>query len=289
MTEELNDLEKTTFQEIRKIAYKLVKDEKYKLKYDSIIIDEVQDLDISSLKLLFSLCKNKNNLFLTADVNQSIFSSNFSWETIIENLDTSVEVNTLKGNYRSTKEISMAASNYLGDDFVDKTTREQTYINNGDLPIYKSVETIGEEIISLSNFIKEQSRALRLPVGSAAVLCPTESVGLEISRGLNEQGIKAEFMRSRDIKVTDNNVKVLPLKAAKGLEYPIVAIAGLRALKPSRFLNYSSKQKAERLNLERRTNFVGMTRAMRSMMICVPTKCDEELLGNFDSKFWDMR
>ena len=45
----------------------------------------------------------------------------------------------------------------------------------------------------------------------------------------------------------------------------------------------------ERLNLERRTNFVGMTRAMRSMMICVPTKCDKELLGNFDGKFWDMK
>ena len=166
---------------------------------------------------------------------------------------------------------------------------EQSYINNGELPIYKSVETIGEEIISLSNFIKEQSRVLRLPIGSAAVLCPTESIGQEISKGLNDRGIKAVFMKSRDIEVTDNNVKVLPLKAAKGLEYPIVAIAGLRALKPSRFSNYSSKQRTERLNLERRTNFVGMTRAMRSMMICVPTKCDEELLGNFDSKFWDMR
>ena len=228
-------------------------------------------------------------MFLTADVNQSIYSSNFSWDPIIEILDTSVEVNTLKGNYRSTKEIAIAASNYLGDDFLDKTTRDQTYINNGDIPIYKSVETIGEEINFLSKFIKEQSRALKLPVGSAAILCPTENIGSEISKGLNENGIKAEFMRSRALNVTDNCVKILPLKAAKGLEYPIVAIAGLSALKPNRFLNYSSKQKTERQNLERRTIFVGMTRAMRSMMICIPKNCDKELLSNFDSKFWEMR
>jgi len=289
LTEELNDLGKTTFQEIRKNAYNQVKEGKFEPKYDSIIIDEVQDLDISSVKLLFSLCKNTNNLFLTADVNQSIFSSNFSWDTIKENLDQTIDVNTLKGNYRSTKEISMAASNYLGDDFVDKTTKEQTYTNKGELPIYKSVETIGEEIISLSKFIKEQSRALRLPIGSAAVLCPTDSAGREISKGLNDNGVKAVFMKSREIEVADNNVKVLPLKAAKGLEYPVVAIAGLNALKPNRFLNYSSKQKEERLNLEKRTNFVGMTRAMRSMMICIPKNCDKELLSNFDSKFWEMR
>ena len=121
LTEELNDLVKTTFQEIRKNAYNQVKEGKFESKYDSIIIDEVQDIDISSVKLLFSLCKNTNNLFLTADVNQSIFTSNFSWDSIIEILDTSVEVNTLKGNYRSTKEIAIAASNYLGDDFLDKT------------------------------------------------------------------------------------------------------------------------------------------------------------------------
>ena len=91
LSEELNYLGKTTFQEIRKIAYQLVNEGKYGLKYDSIIIDEVQDLDISSLKLLFSLCKNKNNLFLTPQTSytQLTMSIHFSGDILYTALCTS--------------------------------------------------------------------------------------------------------------------------------------------------------------------------------------------------------
>jgi hypothetical protein len=78
----------------------------------------------------------------------------------------------------------------------------------------------------LAQFCRTAAHEFRLGFGACAILVPTEKVGKNITGQLNYLGIEAQFMTSKDLDLNSKGVKVLPLKAAKGLEFPIVAIAG---------------------------------------------------------------
>jgi hypothetical protein len=47
--------------------------------------------------------------------------------------------------------------------------------------------------------------------------------------------------------------------------------------------------RAELLSLNRRTIFVGMTRAMRALLLLVPTDKPSELLSGFAEAYWDAK
>jgi len=79
---------------------------------------------------------------------------------------------------------------------------------------------------------------------------------------------------------------VLTLNSAKGLEFPIVALAGFAG---SRYASIGSEnEKEEELARLRRTMFVGMTRAMRALLVTVPVQARSPLLQGFDAKYWNL-
>ncbi len=85
-------------------------------------------------------------------------------------------------------------------------------------------------------------------------------------------------------------VKVLTLNAAKGLEFPIVALAGFLATNyPVIPRDASADEHDEILARERRTMFVGMTRAMRALLVISPADSKTPLLQGFDGHYWNMR
>jgi len=288
LSEELSDKQTNTFQEVRQMAYQMTQVKDFSYSYDAVIIDEAQDLDRASIKLIISLCKNPNNLFITADANQSIYINNFRWEEILKELDQNIQVNVLEGNHRSTEEIATAASNYLGNKYIDTFTREQKFFHKGEKPIQSKLNSIESEIQVVADYIKNKSKELKLPIGAGTVLCPSETIGRKISSGLNKLGLNAEFMKSRDVEIVDNKVKVMTLSASKGLEFPITCIAGMQSSYPNFHANMSTLQQQERLGMERRRLFVGMTRAMRNMMIATPVSNPTDLFDGFSQEYWDM-
>ncbi|NJM00331.1 MAG: hypothetical protein HC924_16745 [Synechococcaceae cyanobacterium SM2_3_2] len=75
-------------------------------------------------------------------------------------------------------------------------------------------------------------------------------------------------MSSKELDLKKTGIKILTLKAAKGLEFPIVAIAGFsHSTFPHIPKGTSGTATQEILTCERRTLFVGMTRAMRALQI----------------------
>ncbi len=79
---------------------------------------------------------------------------------------------------------------------------------------------------------------------------------------------------------------MLTLNSAKGLEFPIVALAGFAG---SRYASTGSEnEKEEELARLRRTMFVGMTRAMRALLVTVPVQARSPLLQGFDGKYWNL-
>jgi superfamily I DNA/RNA helicase len=230
------------------------------------VIDEAQDLDPSILRLLIGLCKTPNRLFITADANQSIYGSGFNWSDVHESLKFQESTSVLRANYRSTRQIGEAAQSYLAAGALEVEATERIYVNNGSRPLLRSVHSDVEEMNLLASFLRGASRELKLQTGASAILCPSERAGESIASALVKQGVKARFMKGRGLDLTCPEVKVLTLNSSKGLEFPVVALAGFThsryAMVPEGELDEEQQEAAAR---ERRIMFVGMTRAMRAM------------------------
>ncbi len=282
--------DKETWQQHRARAVALVEQSTLYQYYDAVVIDEAQDLDPSMLRLLVNLCKQPGRLFITADANQSIYSSGFTWTDVHGSLRFQGRTSVLRANYRSTYEIGEAAQSYLADGVLDSEINERHYVNNGPLPDVRAVLNSMHEGQLLANFFKKASLNLRLTHGSCAVLCPSERAGKAIADALLAQGIEANFMSGQDLNLARPGVKVLTLNAAKGLEFPIVALAGfLSGNYPVIARDASPEERDEVLARERRTMFVGMTRAMHALLVVLPAEVKTPLLQGFDGSYWNMR
>lgn len=255
--------------------------------YDAILIDEAQDLEPTVLLALNSLLKESGEIFLTADANQSIYGSNFRWSEVHQHLEVGGKVGVLTANFRSTREISLAASSYLRSAAIDADSIDQAFVHEGPLPAIRRVRTPKQEAELLARFIDGASRQLRLAKGSGAVLCPSAREGERIASELTALGLHATFMLSKDLDVDAPGIKVLPLRSAKGLEFPIVALAGFWPPYPFMPANAGKGERAERLLLERRSLFVGMTRAMRALLVVAPESLSSALFEGFDETLWN--
>ena len=278
-----------TWEQARSRAETLVANDYEYQSYDAVVIDEAQDLDPSMLRLLIKLCKDPSRLFITADANQSIYGSGFNWSDVHESLKFQGRTSVLRANYRSTREIGEAAQSYLQSGMLDAEPIERIYMNNGALPAVRSVHNENEETLLLIRFFRQAARDLRLGIGSCAVLCPSNDAGKTIATSLTKAGLESTFMEGKNLDLTQKGVKVLTLNSAKGLEFPIVALAGFRGsrydyLSLSDF-NQEQEEEASRL---RRIIFVGMTRAMRALLVIVPATTSSPLLTEFDPTYWNV-
>ncbi|GLV59774.1 DNA helicase [Dictyobacter sp. S3.2.2.5] len=258
-------------------------------QYDAVVIDEAQDLDPTALRVLVAYCKAPNRLFITADANQSIYGGGFSWSEVHESLRFQGRTCILKANYRSTAEIGEAAQSYLSYGALEPEVSEPQYINSGPTPDARLVATVGHEAKLLTTYFKQASRSLRLPIGSCAVLCPNENAGRSLAIALENQGLEATYMSGRELDLSRPGIKVITLKSSKGLEFPIVALAGFTPTNyPIIPADASDEQRAEHLAGERRTLFVGMTRAMRALIVIIPQGATTPLLDGFDPQYWNL-
>ncbi|MEO6887742.1 MAG: 3'-5' exonuclease, partial [Ktedonobacteraceae bacterium] len=256
--------------------------------YDAVVIDEAQDLDPSALRMLIALCKAPNRLFVTADANQAIYGSGFTWIDVHQSLRFQGRTSILRANYRSTHEIGEAAQAYLTYGAIEPETSERQYVNDGPLPDVRAIISQGHEAQLLESFFKKAYRSLRLTAGSCAVLCPNERVGRIIAAELTDLGSEATYMKSQELNLGQSGIKVLTLNASKGLEFPIVALAGfISSSYPVIPYGASEDERAELLARERRTMFVAMTRAMRALLVIVPVDAESPLLQGFDPTYWN--
>ena len=279
-------------QENRRTALELVRSGSGPEPFDAVLIDEAQDLDPTVIRLLVALCESQDRLFLTADANQSIYGSGFRWADIHSDLRFRGRTGLLRRNYRSTKQIGEAAASYLAgsklDDDEVEVVEAAEYVRTGIPPLLEKIPDPDAELGALYRFLRMRTRSSRVGLGSCAVLVPDEAVGKAIAFGLNQRGLAAKFMASKDVDLDDPVVKVLTMHTAKGLEFPIVALAGLRA--NSRLVRLpetcSEEEKTEELNLNRRVLHVAMTRAMRDLLVLLPSIHHSAVLDGFDERYW---
>lgn len=278
-----------TWPQVRTRALEILRAAEHPLAYDAVVVDEAQDLDPNALCLLVTLCRRPNMLFVTADANQSIYGGCFRWANVHGDLQFRGRTGILKINYRTTREISEAAGSYAVAGLLEAVTPEITYLHSGPLPSVRAVADRHDEIELLLRYCRTAAHEFRLGTGACAVLVPSAQVGAEIAAQLTHLGLDAEFMTGRTLDLNKPVVKIITLKSAKGLEFPIVALAGFTGgTFPVVPQGTPSEAYEEIMTRERRTLFVGMTRAMRALLIIIPAYHPSALLQNFDPQFWNL-
>lgn len=260
----------------------------YQKKYSAVIIDEAQDLTPTCLALLAELSENEQGIYLTADASQSIYYRGFSWSEIHERLQFRGRAVNLRRNYRTTREISEAATSFMKNaaegDIESLMLRS---IQNGPQPVLLPYDNIGEQARVIVKFIKQMSRHLRLKTSTAAILVPSSAIGKEIADAVTAAGIPAKFMRGTQLDLQSEAIKVLTLSSSKGLEFPIVCITGLEKKTFPRHPDGIDEMEIPELEkVARRTLYVGMTRAMRGLMVLYSKKTPSNLIREIETKYW---
>ena len=278
-----------TWEQIRSIALNKVLNSDVSARYDAVLIDEAQDIEPNALRLLVTICRDPRRLFVTADANQSIYGSSFRWADVHEDLKFKGRTGVLKTNHRTTKEIAEAAVSYLANGAIEDEEILGTYVHSGPQPLVRSVSTLRDEAELVVRFFKEAASSFRLGLSACTVLVPTEKAGKELAGSLTHLGVRAEFMTGKTLDLNATHAKVITLKSAKGLEFPIIALAGFFG-SPYPIIPTGSQHAAveEIMARERRTLFVGMTRSMRALLVVAPASTTSPLLDRFDSEYWNV-
>lgn len=259
--------------------------------YDAVVIDEAQDLEPNALAMLVSLCCRPNRLFVTADANQTIYGGSFNWMEVHENLKFKGRTGVLKVNYRTTREISEAAHDFAASSLRDSEQPDRFYLHNGPQPSVRAVSSLHDEAELLARFFNVAARDFRLGLGACACIVPSEKTGKEIAGRLTHLGIEAEYMTGKTLDLNRAVTKVITLMSAKGLEFPIVALAGFLESSfpviPTGTPEEALDEIQERARLQL---YVGMTRAMRALLVVAPaeTSSGNSVLINFNSQFWNL-
>ncbi|MFN8661009.1 MAG: UvrD-helicase domain-containing protein [Thermomicrobiales bacterium] len=154
---------------------------------DAVVIDEAQDLQPTTLRMLVSLCESKDRLFLTADPNQSTYGSGFRWVSVHEDLQFRGRTGVLRTNYRSTHQIMAAAGSFLRGAELEISDESLSFPRNGRRPRVHYFATRDEQRAELAGFIHNASAALRLGKSGCAVLVPSESTGVDVALQLRKR------------------------------------------------------------------------------------------------------
>jgi len=252
--------------------------------FDYVFIDEAQDFSSVQIKLCNKLVKN-GNIFLTADANQSIYGSHFSWKRAANGLDFRGKATNLKTNYRTTLEIWNAVLPVLNNILdKDKETLDFVPFRHGEIPTMLSAND-SESPIKISNWILETSLFEKLAYSCAAILCPTQAIGKEIILGLHPN-LNAKFMESKNVDIQWPGVKVMTMHAAKGLQFPIVVVANVNyGVVP--FEVRGGKSQEEEDNSSRKLLFVACTRAINRLLLVKDPLKPSKLLSELPIDEWE--
>ncbi len=256
-------------------------------RYDTILIDEGQDLQLEWVRILVGMAKKKGDVIFAHDPIQGVYGRRrFDWKDV--GLDLSMagshsrrKIFTLLRSYRNTREIVGCASEFLGKQVggVEADTQGGTmpFLELSGDSYKKPVLVRVSQVQEMIKFIAEAIRRLRvldtgLSWSDFGILIanfkyPSNDgsetyLSNELSKYLSEQ-LKDNFLAvleneaKRAYRHFDDSVKLLRLDACKGLEWKVVFVVGLdRMPRPGRHPDD-----------ELAAAYVGLTRATRLLLM----------------------
>lgn len=289
LQESLAEAKLETWSDLRREALARVRAGVYTRRYDHVVVDEAQDLSPVALSLLAELAASPEGIFLAADAKQSLYSRNYTFASAHPRLDFRGRTALLSRNYRSTAEIDRAAFTILTPEEGESLDGSESP-NSGPLPVLARGMAPADEGTWAARFLRQMAQHLRLQVQTGAVLVPDSEAGLALAQSLQREGVAARYVPGKELDLREPAVKVLTLHSAKGLEFPMVVLAGLRPGTYPAPDGYDSPEAFEEaMRHHRRLLYVGMTRAMRGLLVLQPKGWRDPALASLDPSRWNVQ
>ena len=195
-------------------------------KYDHVLVDEYQDVNRSSVRLLQSLCGDGKNLWVVGDAKQSIYrfrgASSFNMARFGKEDFPGGERGRLKQNYRSGEEVVKIYSKFSEDMVAGDLDSglEAQRGSNGFKPELFTVDTAQNQTVTLADNIEEM-----LSQGhnyqDQAVLCTGNEKLSNLAQDLERLKVPVLFLGSLferpEIKDVLSLLSLLTDRRAKGL------------------------------------------------------------------------
>lgn len=243
--------------------------------YTNVIADEFQDFSNPELKFLRALvAEGRNDLFLTGDPMQRIYSGrkiNFGAAGINVR---GVRSRRLKINYRTTEPIKKVAVSVIKgltfEDMDGGTESMNGYvslIHGGEKPIYKIVGNVTDEVTQTAEWVNE---CINNQINANDICIAAPSMGLmkELQSYLHTNGIAYKVLKGTSKQGASNGISLCTLHSLKGLEFKVVVLIGINERNiPSKvtegypFTGMDALDKKEFLSSKRSLLYVAITRA----------------------------
>ncbi len=239
-------------------------------RYDHVFVDEAQDLPPLSLRLAASLARG-GNVFLSYDPEQSLYERGFRWRTSGLTVHPGRSF-LLRTNHRNTREILSTARGILTS-LGERPEAEEAVLAPEDTDRSGAAPRVltcapGREAQALAADVRALIETQGVPPGNIGVLCFPNWKRDEVTRALLEAGVLyQEHSDASAIRLSDPSVKVLPLKSAKGLEFPVVyLVATGKLFAPPAELDQPADRTAWEVDVARML-YMAVTRAMSRLVI----------------------
>ena len=232
-------------------------------KYRDLFVDEFQDVNPLQFALLQAWLGSRSSLTVVGDPCQAIYSWNGADSRFLNDFEKyfpDSQTIVLKDNFRSSPEILALSSSIL-----PSVERLNPKMQSGRLPTIRAELDEYEEARSVANMVKELSVGNTL-LGDQAVLVRTHAQIPPIIEAFKERDIKFRVPSDSESGAelnSDDEVQILTLHAAKGLEWKIVHLCGVE----DGFHPIAHANTELALGEERRLFFVGLTRAEEELHI----------------------
>lgn len=194
--------------------------------YDHVLIDEYQDVNRSSVRLLQALCPAGQNLWAVGDAKQSIYrfrgASSYNMSRFGKQDFPGGQKGRLRRNYRSTQEIVSAFSTFAVHMQVgDRRSALTSEVGpGGSLPDFRRVTTSDEQTVAVADAIQEM-RSSGFNYRDQAVFCTGNEKLSELGQHLERLGIPVLFLGNlferQEIKELLSLLTILADRRAMGL------------------------------------------------------------------------
>jgi hypothetical protein len=239
-------------------------------QYGAVLIDEGHDFEPEWLRVIIQMLDpSSNSLLLLYDDAQSIDGGrrplDFSFKSV--GIQARGRTTILRVNYRNTNEILNTARAFAeewlppiaAEDDAIPLLQPQLAGRHGPVPQLVHLGSVKDE----TEYVARQLAALHAqgtPWNHMAVLFRATFIGEKIAATLAQREIPCQWLKEGKAKrfnLQHDSVKVMTLHNSKGLEFPVVVIAGLGLL----------PYKEDEIAADARLLYVGMTRATERLLM----------------------
>lgn len=237
-------------------------------QYEAVLIDEGHDFRPEWFKLVVQMVDPKSNsLLVLYDDAQSIYDKgekrNFSFKSV--GVQAQGRTTVLKINYRNTQEILEFAAQFAkellmpseaGEDGVPRLMPVSAG-HRGPKPLLIKLPSLKDEAKYIVEQFKAAHRAGTAWKDMAVLYRHWDPVGKTINDAFNAAGVPITGHKRIEFGDKQDTVKLITFHSSKGLEFPLVAIPGVR-------IAADDDKAAED---EARLLYVAMTRATKELVV----------------------